>query len=80
MTKTEKLDHSIYIRCTADDVARLDALADTIAMMATKSGLARAALRIGLQAIEADPAVLLGTPQPKRGGKRPGAGRRKPKP
>lgn len=71
-----KHDQAIYVRVTAEDVARLEALAEQIEM-ATKSGLARAALRIGLAAIEADPTILLGMAQPARGGKRPGAGRKR---
>ena len=54
----------------------MNALAERIEM-ATKTGLARTALRIGLEAIEADPTILLGKPQPKRGGRRAGAGRKR---
>jgi hypothetical protein len=64
-----KHDQAIYIRVTAEDTERLDGLAERIEL-ATRSSLARAAMRIGLEAIEQDPAVLFGQPIPKRGGTR----------
>jgi len=66
-----KHDQAIYIRVTQEDLDRLDALAERIAI-ATRSGLARTALRLGLDAIERDPTVLLGAPVVKRGRKRKG--------
>ena len=64
-----KHDQAIYIRVTQEDLDRLDTLTERITV-ATRSGLARTALRLGLEAIERDPAVLLGEPVVKRGRKR----------
>lgn len=75
MGNDEKHDKAIYIRVTAADMARLEALADQIEIT-TKAGIARAALRLGLDAIEQDPAVLLGMSHAKLGGKRHRAGRK----
>jgi len=70
-----KHDQALYIRLTSDDVARLDALAEKYPIV-TRSALVRAAMRLGLDAIEANPVVLLEQqPEPKRGGAR----KRKPK-
>jgi len=68
-------DQSLFLRVTQADIDRLNALVIRLPI-ANKSAIARAAMRLGIDAIEADPAVLLGAPQPKRGGKRTGAGRR----
>ena len=46
------------LRVSADDMARIDALAGRLAI-GTRHGIARAALRLGLDAIEKDPAILL---------------------
>jgi len=64
-----KHDHAIYIRVTAADLDRLDQLASEIEL-ATRSSLARAAMRIGLATIEKDPSVLVAKAFPKRGGAR----------
>jgi len=64
-----KHDQALYIRLTSEDIARLEALAEKYPIV-TRSALARAAMRLGLNAIEADPAVLLEQPVPKRGGAR----------
>jgi hypothetical protein len=47
------------IRIDADDVARLDALTERM-LLGSRHALARAALRLGLDAIERDPTVLVG--------------------
>lgn len=47
------------LRLDADDVARLNALTARM-LLGSRHSLARAALRLGLDAIEANPAVLLG--------------------
>jgi len=68
---------SLFLRVTSEDFERLDALVEQIPI-ANRSSLAREALRIGLDAIESDPAMLVGRSWPTRGGSRAGAGR-KPK-
>ena len=47
------------IRIDAEDVARLDALTERM-LLGSRHALARAALRLGLDAIERDPTVLVG--------------------
>ena len=69
MTGEQKHDKSILLRLTADDIERLDALVGSHGVT-TRTALARAALRIGLDSIEQDPSVLLGQPVAKRGGAR----------
>jgi len=64
-----KHDRALYIRLTSEDIARLEALAEKYPII-TRSALARAAMRLGLDAIEENPAVLLEQPVPKRGGAR----------
>ena len=71
----EPNNRSILLRITASDLQRLDDLADGIPI-ATRSSLAREALRLGLEAIERDPAILLGRQWTTRGGARKGAGRK----
>ena len=61
-------NQALYLRVTDDDIARLDAMAERIRLL-TRSGIARAALRLGLEAIEANPAVLVGEPVVKAGRK-----------
>ena len=68
MTMT-KHDQAIYIRVTQEDLDRLDGIADRAEVL-TRSGLARAALRLGLGLVEENPAILLGAPMVKRGRKR----------
>lgn len=70
MTKTEKHDAALYLRLTPSDVGQLDALVARFPIV-TKAALARAAMRIGLRAIENDPKVLLSESVPGRGGARP---------
>jgi hypothetical protein len=53
------LSQMLGIRVSADDLARLDALAERFPI-GTRHAIARFALRIGLDAIERDPALLLG--------------------
>jgi hypothetical protein len=47
------------LRLDADDAARLDALADRM-LLGSRHALARACLLLGLEAVERDPAILLG--------------------
>jgi hypothetical protein len=53
------LSEMLGVRVSADDLARLDALAERLPI-GTRHAIARFALRIGLDAIERDPAILLG--------------------
>jgi hypothetical protein len=55
----EGLSEMLGVRVSADDLARLDALAERLPI-GTRHGIARFAFRIGLDAIERDPAILLG--------------------
>ena len=59
--KTDKdgLSEMLGVRVSADDLARLDALAKRLPI-GTRHAIARFAIRIGLDAIERDPAILLG--------------------
>ena len=56
-------DAVLYLRVTAEDVARLDALAAKIPL-ATRAALGRAAMLIGLEQIERDPTVLVAGAKP----------------
>lgn len=56
----EALSEMLGVRVSADDLARLDALAERLPI-GTRHSIARFAFRIGLDAIERDPAILLGT-------------------
>lgn len=47
------------VRVSPDDLARIDVLAERLPI-GTRHAIARFALRIGLDAIERDPAILLG--------------------
>jgi hypothetical protein len=58
-TKKDDGGAMLGLRLDAEDVARLDALTERM-LVGSRHALARAALRLGLDAIEADPAVLLG--------------------
>jgi hypothetical protein len=78
MAKDEGLSRALYVRVSPSDIERLDALVERIAM-ASRTGLAREALRLGLALIEGEPSILIGRKLDARGGARPGAGR-KPKP
>jgi hypothetical protein len=55
----EGLSEMLGVRVSADDLARLDALAARLPI-GTRHGIARFAFRIGLDAIERDPGILLG--------------------
>ena len=63
MAKTTRdkdgLSEMLGVRVSADDLARLDLLAERLPI-GTRHAIARFALRIGLGAIERDPAILLG--------------------
>jgi hypothetical protein len=55
----EGLSEMLGVRVSADDLARLDALAERLPI-GTRHAIARFALRIGLDEIERNPTVLLG--------------------
>lgn len=65
MTTDDNLSRQIAIRLSDDDMTRLDALADSIPI-ASRNAIARAALRIGLAALEKDPSQLFATPKKAR--------------
>lgn len=62
----ERLGSTLGVRVTADENERLEALAARIPI-ASKHAIARVALRIGLEALEADPARYLFAAPPKKG-------------
>jgi hypothetical protein len=63
----ELLGSTLGLRVTAAELDRLRALVDRFRGAMKAHELARAAFRLGLEAIEKDPAVLLrGNDQPKR--------------
>ncbi|HVJ20051.1 MAG TPA: hypothetical protein VM686_31770 [Polyangiaceae bacterium] len=62
MTTDDRLARQVAIRLSEEDMQRLDALADSIPI-ASRNAIARAALRIGLAALEADPSQLLSSPK-----------------
>lgn len=64
MTTDDRLDRQVAIRLSEDDMSRLEALTETIPI-ASRNAIARAALRIGLAALEADPAQLFSSKKPK---------------
>lgn len=64
----ELLTNQVTIRLSDEDVARLDAMTARIPV-ASRNGIARAALRVGLDALEKNPARLVESPLPKRGRK-----------
>ena len=63
MAKTTKdrdgLSEMLGVRVSADDLARIDALAERLPI-GTRHAIARFALRVGLDAIEHNPGLLLG--------------------
>ncbi|MDI3291974.1 hypothetical protein [Polyangium sp. 15x6] len=65
MGEDDKLEKQIAIRLSEEDVGRLDALAKRIPI-ASRNAIARAALRIGMAAIEEDPARILSADAPVR--------------
>jgi hypothetical protein len=64
MTTDDKLARQVALRLSEEDVNRLDALTDSIPI-ASRNAIARAALRIGLAALEADPSQLLSSKKAK---------------
>jgi hypothetical protein len=55
----ERLSTQLGVRATPETVARLDRLVLRLQGLATRAGIARAALRLGLEIIEAHPERLL---------------------
>jgi hypothetical protein len=76
MSTDEKNTELLQIRISPTDKARIQLLAEDVPV-ASESSMAREALRLGLEAIEKDPAILLGRKWTTRGGARKGAGRKK---
>ena len=72
----EALDKSLFIRCSQEDLDRLDAVSEATSGLVGRTSLARAAMRLGLDLVERDRSILFGQPVAKRGGKRTGAGRK----
>jgi hypothetical protein len=64
MTTDDKLARQVAIRLSDDDMNRLDALTESISI-ASRNAIARAALRIGLAALEADPSQLFSSKKTK---------------
>jgi len=69
MTTDDRLARQVAIRLSEEDMQRLDALADSIPI-ASRNAIARAALRIGLAALEADPSQLFSPPKKARARRR----------
>jgi hypothetical protein len=65
----EALSAMLGVRVSTDDLARLDALVERLPI-GMRHGIARFAFRVGLEAIEKGPALLLGALAEKRRGKR----------
>ena len=64
MTTDDRLGRQVALRLSDEDMQRLDALADSISI-ASRNAIARAALRIGLAALEADPSQLFSSKKAK---------------
>ena len=63
----ERLARQVAIRLSEEDIARLDALHARM-LIASRNAIARAAMRIGLDALEAEPSrIFVDSPPPKRG-------------
>jgi hypothetical protein len=65
----DRLSEALYIRVAKDDLARLDALVERIPI-ASRNAIARTAMRLGIALLEEDPARVLASPLPRRGGRR----------
>jgi hypothetical protein len=74
----ERVDQMLAVRCSSTDLERLDAIVATSPGLLTRHALARAAMRIGLDAIEKNPTALFSQSIPKRGGARPKRAGKKP--
>lgn len=64
MTTDDRLARQVALRLSEEDMKRLDALADSIPI-ASRNAIARAALRIGLAALESDPSRLFSSKKAK---------------
>jgi hypothetical protein len=64
MTTDDRLGRQVALRLSDEDMKRLDSLADSISI-ASRNAIARAALRIGLAALEADPSQLFSSKKAK---------------
>ena len=68
-TTDEKLTEALYLRASATDIDRLDALVEQI-QVGSRNAIARIAMRLGLELLEEDPSRILKQPMPKRGRKK----------
>ncbi len=64
MTTDERLTEQVALRLSEEDMKRLDALTESIPI-ASRNAIARAALRIGLAALESDPSQLFSSKKAK---------------
>ena len=64
MSGHEGLEQQVTLRVSKEDVDRLDALTEQLPLK--RSALIRAALRLGLELVEEDPALLLRSRRPSR--------------
>lgn len=64
MSGHEGLEQQVTLRVSKEDVDRLDALTEQLPLK--RSALIRAALRLGLELVEEDPALLLRPRRPSR--------------
>ena len=62
----ERLTSALYLRVTATDLSRLEALVQLIPV-ASRNAIGRAAMRLGMDLLEKDPAAIFASPLPKRG-------------
>ena len=60
---------TLGIRVASEDLDRLKKLVDGLGGLTSISGLARAAMRLGLDRLEEDPTLLVRQLKPRRGGK-----------
>ena len=69
MAHEEQLTVALALRVAPSDIERIDGLVARIPI-ANRNSIARAAMRIGLAALEEDPTRLFAAPPSKRGGAR----------
>jgi hypothetical protein len=69
MTTDDRVSHQLAIHLSDHDMKRLDDLTESIPI-ASRNAIARAALRIGIAALQKDPAKLFATPKKARAKRR----------
>ncbi len=62
MSKRERLDECLFLRLSRSELERLEAVVARVPLT-TKHGLAREAMRRGLDLICANPSILISDPQ-----------------